>query len=114
MARFMLLIRGGNDGMAASSPAEIEAVIGRYFAWSDQLRREGRLISADELGEGGRTLRARDGQIAIDGPYPETKEAIGGYYLFEAADEDEAIAVARGCPALAHGGLVDLRPVVEH
>ncbi len=114
MAQFMLLIRGGDDAFARFTPEQMEQTLGRYFAWSDQLRREGRLIGADQLADGGRTVHARDGQLVIDGPYTETKDAVGGYYQIEAADEAEAAEIAKGCPVLGHGGLVEVRGIVQH
>jgi hypothetical protein len=113
MAQFLLLMRGGDEAWSGYTPEQMEEVLGRYFAWSDQLRREGRLISADELHPGGRTVRARDGRLVVDGPYAETKEGIGGYYLIRAADEAEAAEIAKGCPILGHGGFVDVRAIVE-
>jgi hypothetical protein len=57
--------------------------------------------------DGGRTL-------TTDGPFPETKEALGGYYLLEADDLDQAIELAARIPAARLGGAVEVRPVVEH
>ena len=89
-------------------------MIRRYYAWSDRLRRENRLHSADELQPSGPVVRARGGQVVVDGPYAETKENIGGYDIVEAADEAEATEVARGCPILLEGGAVEVRAIVEH
>lgn len=114
MAQFMLLIRGGDEAFAQFTPEQMEQTLGQYFAWSDQLRREGRMVSADQLAGGGRTVRARDGQLVIDGPYTETKDAVGGYYQIEAADEAEAAEIAKGCPVLGHGGLVEVRAIVQN
>lgn len=114
MARFLLLMRGDEQDYADFSPEQVEAMLQRYFAWSDQLRREGRLVAADELAPGGRTVRNRQGQIAVDGPYAETKEGIGGFYLIEADDEDRAVAIAKGCPILDYGGFVEVRAIVDH
>jgi hypothetical protein len=114
MARFLLLIRGGNEGSAAFTPEQAEATLRKYFAWSDQLRREGRMIAADELADGGQTVRARNGQLAVDGPYSETKEAIGGFFLIEADDASHAAEIAKGCPVLGHGGFMDIRAIVDH
>ena len=117
MARFMLFMRGGQDYQqvyAAMPPEQMQQALQQYFDWSDKLRREGRLVSADELADGGKTVRARGGQLVIDGPFVETKDAIGGYYLIEAASEDEAAEVAKGCPALNHGGFVEVRGIVDH
>lgn len=114
MAQFMLLIRGGDEAFAQFTPEQMEQTLGQYFAWSDRLRQEGRLVGADQLADGGRTVRARDGQLVIDGPYTETKDAVGGYYQIEAADEAEAAEIAKGCPVLNHGGLVEVRAIVQH
>jgi hypothetical protein len=110
----MLLIRGGDEAFAQFTPEQMEQTLGQYFAWSDRLRQEGRLVGADQLADGGRTVRARDGQLVIDGPYTETKDAVGGYYQIEAADEAEAAEIAKGCPVLNHGGLVEVRAIVQH
>ena len=60
------------------------------------------------------TVRVKDGEtLATDGPFAETKEAIGGYLLFEADDVDAAIALAARIPAARLGGAVEVRPVVE-
>lgn len=114
MAQFMLLIRGGDEAIARFTPEQMEQTLGQYFAWSDRLRQEGRLIGADQLTDGGRTVRAHGGQLVIDGPYTETKDAVGGYYQIEAADEAEAAEIAKGCPVLNHGGLVEVRGIVQH
>ncbi|MFN8511531.1 MAG: YciI family protein [Thermomicrobiales bacterium] len=114
MAQFMLLIRGGDEAFAQFTPEQMEQTLGQYFAWSDRLRKEGRLVGADQLADGGRTVRSRDGQLVIDGPFTETKDAVGGYYQIEAADEAEAAEIAKGCPVLNHGGLVEVRGIVQH
>jgi hypothetical protein len=111
MAQFMLLVRGGNEGLTGRTPEEYQRVLQQYFDWSDQLRRDGHHIRSDELKSGGRTVRVRDGRAVIDGPYVESKEGVGGYYMIEARDEDEAAELAKGCPVLGHGGLVEVREI---
>jgi hypothetical protein len=111
MAQFMLFIRGGDDETRDYTPEQHQQVIQRYIDWAAQLRREGRNHGGDELKAGGKVVRMRDGRAVVDGPYTETKEAIGGYFMIEAADLDEAAEVARGCPVLAHGGIVDIREI---
>lgn len=111
MAKFMLLLRGGEAGWAALTPEEMQRAIQAYVAWGEQLRAEGRLLDADELHDGGTTIRTRGGTPTVDGPYTETKERIGGYYLITAADLAEAAEVAKGCPILITGGLVEVREI---
>ncbi|HEY4896153.1 MAG TPA: YciI family protein [Solirubrobacteraceae bacterium] len=61
------------------------------------------------------TVRVENGQtLTTDGPFPETKEALGGYYLLEAPDLDAAIEMAARIPAARLGGAIEVRPVVEH
>jgi len=111
MAKFMLLIRGGDDETRDYTPEQYQQVIQRYIDWSAKLRREGRNHGGDELKAGGKVVRMRGGQAIVDGPYTETKEAIGGYFIIEAIDIDEAAEVAKGCPVLDHGGLVEVREI---
>jgi hypothetical protein len=116
MARFMLFLRT-DEATAASqtmAPEQMQDALQQYIAWSEALQRQGRLISADELAGGGRIVRSRGGQPVIDGPYAETKDAIGGYYLIEAASEDEAPEIAKSCPTLKYGGFVEVRGIVDH
>lgn len=114
MARFALLIRGGDEAFQNFTPEQVQQTLQKYFAWSDKLRSEGQYLSGEQLAGGGRTVRTRNGQAVVDGPYAETKESIGGYFLIEAASEDEAAEIAKGCPVLGHGGLVEVREIVEN
>jgi hypothetical protein len=114
MAEFMLLVRGGNADAVSLSPEAAQQRIQKYIDWSRKLREQGRNLGANELAAGGVVLRARGGEVVVDGPYAETKEAIGGYFQISAADEAEAIEVAKGCPVLEFGGAVELRAVVDH
>ena len=111
MTQFMLLIRGGDDATRDYTPEQYQQVIQRYIEWSQQLRREGRNHGGDELKAGGKVVRMRGGQAIVDGPYAETKESIGGYFIIEAADLDEAAEIAKGCPVLLHDGVVEVREI---
>jgi hypothetical protein len=71
------------------------------------------MLGGDPLKGGGTTLRMRGGELVVDGPYAETKESVGGYFLIQAADLAEASDVARGCPILTYGGVVELRELDE-
>ena len=86
----------------------------KYIAWSQKLRAEGRNLGADELGVDGCVVRTRNGAIVVDGPFVETKEAIGGYFLIEAANLAEAAEIAKESPAVQRGGSVDIRPIIDH
>jgi len=113
MAQFMLLIRG--DDEVQRSPAEIQSVIQEYIAWARRLREESRMLGGDELDSKGKFVKMNgSGLQVVDGPYTETKEVIGGYFLIEAADESEAVEIAKACPGLTRGGVVEVRGIIDH
>jgi len=114
VAEYLLLLRGGDEVIADYTPSQFQEMMEQFFAWTDHLRAEGRLVVAHELASGGQTVRLRDGAIVVDGPYAETKEIVGGYYLITAADDEEAAAISQGCPILHHGGIVEVRATIVH
>jgi hypothetical protein len=116
MTEYMLLLRGG-AGLGQNgdevSPAEMQAYIAPYRAWLDDLTRAGKLVHANQLlSDGAKLLRADGGRVlVVDGPYTESKDIVGGYYLVRAESDEEALFIARQCPHLANGGAVELRRV---
>jgi hypothetical protein len=85
------------------------------FNCGDELKKQGRLLAAEPLFpiETARTLRVRNGRVAItDGPFAETKEQLAGFYLIDAADQDEAMQIAAKIPP-AREGSIEVRPVRE-
>ncbi len=83
------------------SPAEMQAVIERYTNWAGKLAAEGRMKGSNKLKDGSARHLTKLG--VIDGPFPETKEIIGGYFLVEAANYDEAVEIALSCPHIEFG-----------
>jgi len=112
MKKFVLLIRG-EEKWAELSPAEMQATIEKYSAWAGRLREENRLVDAEALDRVGVALCGADG-VVTDGPFVETKEMVGGYYVFQAKDLEEAAAIGRECPALSYGGRIEIRPVMDY
>ncbi len=108
----MLLFRGTNwhEGL---SPAEIQRVMTQWRAWFNGLQAAGKAKSGLPLMNEGKVVTGADGRFVVDGPFAESKEAIGGFFLIEAANLDEAVAIARQCPGLKHGAVVEVRPVAE-
>ena len=95
------------------SESEQQAISQEYFAISDEPGVSGgaQLQPPDTA----TTVRVQDGRtLTTDGPFAETKEALGGYYLFEADDLDAAIELAARIPAARMGGAVEVRPLVVH
>lgn len=112
MAKFLMLSRGSTitPGM---SPAEMQRIIERYRDWTEGVRRSGRLLSGEKLrAEEGRVVRGRQGRPVItDGPYTESKEIVGGYWLLEAADYDEVLALLKDHPGLEGPGVLEIRQI---
>jgi hypothetical protein len=110
MSQFMLFIRNGEESSEHLSPEQIQQAIQRYSAWAKKLREQGKLVAAEKLKDNtALLLSTRNGQIVVDGPFAETKETIGGYFIIDAANEAEAIEITKECPALSNGALVELR-----
>ena len=113
MAQYMFLIRG--DDEVERSPAEMQGIVEEYMAWARKLRSEGRMRGGDELASNGKMIRGFGSSATVsDGPFAETKEAIGGYFLIDADDENHALAIAKDCPGLKRGGAVEVRAIVDH
>ena len=99
----------------APDPAQIGAVMTEYNAYTDMLRERGALVAGEALQPTATatTVRVRDGQtMTTDGPFAETKEALGGFYLIEAKDLDEALALGGACPG-AKWGSIEVRPIID-
>ena len=97
-----------------SSPEQMEAVMGAWFQYDDQIRKALKVVSANILQPASMatTIRVKDGQtITSDGPFAETKEQMGGYYLIDAKDLDEALEWATKMANLPGAGAVEVRPI---
>jgi len=113
--RYLCLIYDEEKKLAAMSQSESDAFMGEYFAFTDGIRSSGHYIGGEALQsvQTATTVRSRNGKIsATDGPFAETKEQLGGYYLINAKDLNEAIQVAAKIPS-ARLGSVEVRPVME-
>ena len=109
--KYMALIYGSEDGWSALSEEEQQRATERYMT----LAREPVTVRGDQLQDPdtATTVRVRDGEtLTTDGPFAETKEQLGGYYLIDCASLDEALEFAARIPA-AERGAVEVRPVVE-
>lgn len=95
----------------------LQEVVGKHMALAEELRAAGQLLGGDGLlgVETATTVATGAGgsQTVHDGPFAETREQLGGYYLIDVADLDAAIAVARRCPVI-EGGKVEVRPVMTY
>ena len=112
--QYMLLIYNDEQAWASLAEDERNAIVGEYFALTDELREHGSFVAGAPLQPTttARAVRVRDGeQLVTDGPFAETKEQLGGYFLIEAESDDEAVRWAAKIPA-ARYGTIEVRPVL--
>ncbi|GAA1700297.1 YciI family protein [Microbacterium sediminicola] len=114
MQYMLLLTSAPEDGPQPGSPEEA-AEMGEWFAFDDLLKRAGVFVSGEALHpySTATTVRVRGGETLVtDGPYAETKEYLGGYYVIDVADIDEAITYAQKVPNIGYGS-VEIRAVLD-
>lgn len=109
MPNYLLLIRNAGH-FYQRSPEEMQQIIQEFTDWARKLRDEKRMVDANPLSRSGRMLSGQDGRV-IDGPFVETKDMIGGYFLIEAKDLEDATAVAKQCPGLKWGETLEVREI---
>jgi hypothetical protein len=114
--QYMLLIYGDEESWTSLPANEMQAMYSEYFALARDLRSQGKLVASDKLQSvaTATTIEVRDGDTFVtDGPFSETKEVLGGYFLIESESLDEAIEWAARIPT-ARRGKIEIRPVVVH
>jgi hypothetical protein len=109
---YMLIFRG-TDWHKGLSPEEMQQVSDRWMAWFKRLTEQGRAIAGNPLEPTGKMVSGKNGRVVADGPFAESKEAIGGYFLLKVNSLDEAVAIAQECPGLPYGAKVEVRPVMD-
>jgi hypothetical protein len=112
--RYMFMLFGEEDTWARMSQDEREAAYARHEAFAEALLEAGKTLEGEELAPSHAATTVdfdRGGEVS-DGPFIETKEQLGGYYIIDCQDLDEALAWARKLPM--DGGTVEIRPLVEH
>jgi hypothetical protein len=108
--KYMLLFRGSQWDKGLS-PEEAQQVVSQWYAWFERLIQQGKAKGGQPLEEEGKIVSGKNGRTVADGPFAESKEAIGGYFLLQVDDINEAVAIAQKCPALEYGLTVEVRPV---
>jgi hypothetical protein len=111
-SEYLLLFRG-TQWYRGLSPAEIQKVMSRWRAWYNELEAQGKMKGGLPLMNEGKIISGPRGRIMTDGPFAESKEAIGGYFLISVSSLEEAVEVARQCPGLEHGAVVEIRPIAQ-
>lgn len=113
--RYLCLIYDEEKKVGAMSKSEADAFMGEYFAFTDDIKKSGHYLGGEALQpvQTATTVRVRNGKMSTtDGPFAETKEQLGGYYLIEARDLNDALQVASKIPS-ARLGSVEVRPIQE-
>jgi hypothetical protein len=113
--KYLCLIYENEKSWAQMPKEQSDAIMSEYFAFTDDIRKSGQYVAGDALHptHTATTVRVRNGKTSTtDGPFAETKEQLGGYYLIEAKDLNEAIQVASRIPS-ARFGSIEVRPVVD-
>lgn len=113
--KYLCLIYQDESVSQKLSRAEAEKIHGDYLAFTDEIKKSGHLLGNNGLQptQTATTVRVRNGKVTTtDGPFAETKEQLGGYYLIEARDLNEAIQIAAKIPSASFGS-IEVRPVWE-
>jgi hypothetical protein len=113
--KYMLLIYDNEQAWGRLSEVEKKQIYGEYMQFSQEIRSNGHYLAGAQLHPiaTATSVRVRDGkQLVTDGPFAETHEQLGGYYLIEAKNLDEANSIAARIPS-ARLGTIEVRPVVE-
>ena len=113
--KYLCTIYGDESQWGDVTPEEMSEMLKAYSTFSEDAQRAGALVAGEGLEptSAATTVRVRDGErVLSDGPFAETKEQLGGFYLLECGDLDEALAWARKIPM--PGGTVEVRPVMDY
>ena len=107
----MLLFRGPHWDRGLSTD-KLQQAMTKVMAWFEGLNERGKIKAAQPLGGQGRVISGTDGRFVVDGPFTETKEAVGGYLVLQADSLNEAVEIAQSMPTLHYGISVEVRPVL--
>lgn len=110
MEKFMLIFHGGMQ--TGASPEQMQDNMGKWLAWINKLAADDRYVSGEPLLPGGKLIKGNAKNVT-DGPFTEGKEIVGGYFIVNAADYDDAIALCAGYPDFDLGGSVQVRQVMK-
>ena len=114
--KYLCLIYDEEKKLEGMSKEAFEGLMGEYFAFTKDVQQGGQYLGGNDLQpvRNATTVRVRNGKVSTtDGPFAETKEQLGGYYLLEARDLNDAIQLAARIPS-ARLGCVEVRPIQEH
>lgn len=108
----MLIFLGADYGDLKLSPDEIQGQMNKWYQWIEQLKSKDVYVEGRPLFPGGKTLKGKQ-PVVTDGPFAESKELVGGYFIVKAETIDSASELAKGFPDFELGGIVEVREVME-
>ena len=111
--KYLLMIAASEAAAQSASPADAEQMHAAYGAYTEAMMKSGVMVGGERLRptSTATTVRVRGGKTEVlDGPYADTKEQLGGYYMIDVPDLDAALAWAARCPGASHGA-IEVRPV---
>jgi hypothetical protein len=111
MEKFMFIFHGGMD--QTKSPEQMQENMGKWMAWIDKLAKAGKYEAGEPLLPGGKLVSGPGGKSITDGPFTEGKEVVGGFFIVNAANMEEALALTSDYPDYAIGGTVQVRQVMK-
>ncbi|HEY2721505.1 MAG TPA: YciI family protein [Chitinophagaceae bacterium] len=111
MEKFMLIFHGGMPAENAS-PEFMQQEMGKWMAWIEKLSKAGQYVSGEPLVPGGKLIAGKS-KTVTDGPYTEGKEVVGGFFIINAKDYDEAVKLCDDYPDFGQGGSIQVRQVMK-
>lgn len=109
MEKFAFLFHGGRG---AESAEVMQSRMQKWFVWVEKLRKEGKYLAGEPLHEGGKNVTGAN-KVVTDGPFTEAKDIIGGFFIVNANNYDEAVEMAKEYPDFNNGGTVEIRQVMK-
>jgi hypothetical protein len=112
MKEFMLIFSGPNHAQLGYSPEQSQAQFAKWYSWIEDLKKKGAYCEGRPLVPSGKNVKGKQAVIT-DGPFAESKEIVGGYFIILVQSMDEAVNIAKNCPDLEIGGQVEVREVAK-
>ena len=114
--KYMFMIFGSEAGRKSAAKADMEQMMSAYGAYTQAMKKAGVMVAGDPLQptSTATTVRVAKGKTEVlNGPYAETKEQLGGYYIVDVPDLDAALSWAARCPGASHGA-IEVRPILAY
>jgi hypothetical protein len=110
--QYMLLFSGA-EWYNKLSPADLQKIIDQSKVWYEELAASGKVKRGQALAREGAVISGKNQRVIFDGPFAESKEAVGGFMVLEVGTLDEAVAIAKTNPALLNGTTIEVRPLSD-